>query len=303
MSLVLQIFDFVFVTDCENKQLNSQNKFIMRKSACSFAIVKNQKPNRMKEEKEKVEGAPIPSESTPPSARSRMMERMKTRHPDTEFADDDEDALYEAMNADMDADAEELSGLREREQKLVSMLENDPRTATFLASWMKGENPYVAMARIFGSDMFDLADDPEFADKMAEANKEYHERLAKSKNLEEEHKKNWSASMDMLDKLEDEGYPAEDLTYAIEKLGKIADDGSKGHFSEEDVLMVITAKNRDKDIEEARHEAEVKGRNAKIKEMKRNANSGDGVTALGGGTQSAPSNRDRGIFGLASEAR
>lgn len=257
----------------------------------------------MKDELEKVEGTPMPSESASPSARSRMMERMKTRHPDTEFADDDDDALYEAMNADMDADAEELSGLKEREQKLVDMFENDPRTATFLASWMKGENPYVAMARIFGSDMFDFAGDPDFADKMAEANKEYLDRLAKSKNLEEEHKKNWSASMDMLDKLEDEGIPAEDLTYAIQKLGEIADNGSEGRFSEEDVRMVIAAKNRDKDIEEARHEAEVKGRNAKIKEMKRSANSGDGVTALGGGTQSAMSNKDRGIFGLASQAR
>ena len=246
----------------------------------------------------------VPTVETPPSARSRMMDRLKKRHPDTEYAEDDEEALYSAMNADMDEDEKELNGLREREGKLVEMFEADPRTATFLAAWSKGENPYVAMARVFGSDMFDKADDPEFIQQMAEANEEYLNTLSHGKELNAMHEKNFSETMDLLDALEEEGVPAEDLSYAMQTLAQIVDDGIVGKYNRDNIMMVIAAKNKDKELEEARYEAEVKGRNAKIKEMKRSANKGDGVTMLGGGTQNnGASNRERGIFGLASEAR
>ena len=241
--------------------------------------------------------------AAPPSARSVAMERMRKRHPDTEYADDDDEALYSAMNADMDEDEAELNGLREREGKFVEMFEKDPRTTAFLASWAKGENPYVAMARVFGSELFEKADDPEFIQQMTEANEEYLNRLNKSKELDAEHDKNFEETMAIVNRLEEEGMSEDDVKYALETAAKIVDDGIVGLISEETLRMIVEAKNKEKDIEDARHEAEVKGRNAKITEMKRSAKSSDGVTQLGNSNQVGSGNRNRGIFGLASEAR
>lgn len=251
------------------------------------------------EEKKDVASADV----APPSARSVALERLRKRHPESEYSEDDDDALYGALNADMDEYESELEGLRGREQKLIDMFEKDHRTTAFLASWANGENPYVAMARVFGSELFEKADDPEFVEELSKANEEYLQRMNRSKELDEAWKQNFSETMDMVNRLEEEGVPEEDVQYALETMARIIDDGIVGKMSEEHLRMIISEKHKEQEIADARHEAEVKGRNAKIAEMKKSARGGDGVTSLGGSTKGNDTPRHRGIFGLASEAR
>ena len=70
------------------------------------------------------------------------------------------------------------------------MMSADPRSAQYLTDWANGEDPVVGLVRNFGAEIKDVLEDPEMQDKLAEANKEYVERVAKNKALEEEYSNN-----------------------------------------------------------------------------------------------------------------
>ena len=67
----------------------------------------------------------------------------------------------------------------------------------------------------------------------------------------------------------------------------------------------MKAINHDSDVEIAGHEGEVRGKNTKIEENLRKQKKGDGIPNIDGSNRRSGSqlNANRGIFGLAEEAR
>ena len=212
--------------------------------------------------------------------REMAIERMRERHPDAEWADDE--AVWGQAYDDYGAWSDEVSTYKEREGKFAELFTKDPRSAGFLMAWRDGDDPVVALVREFGSDIVGALGDPDRQEQIAEANKEYLERVAKNNELEEEYKKNLAESLENIDRVRDEqGYSEEDIDRAMALALKIADDAIRGIFTPETLGLALKAIDHDSDVARADAEGETRGRNAKIEERLRKPQ-GDGVSAIGG---------------------
>lgn len=184
------------------------------------------------------------------------------------------------------------------------MFATDPRATSFLMEWKDGSDPVVALVRTFGKDIVDAADDPARQEEIAKANREYIERVNKSKELDNEYETNLQESLQTLaDAQKQNGWSDEQIDNAFQQLFQIVDDAVMGKFSPETLQLVMNAQNYNQDIATAQQEGEVKGRNAKIEEKLRKAKSGDGTPQLNGKNgkvQRSPTQQS--IFALASQA-
>lgn len=232
------------------------------------------------------------------SKRDAMSERLKKKYPDQEFGDDE--ALFGRINDDYDDYDKQIDEYKGREQSFVEMFNADPRSAQFINNWRNGADPVVELTRQFGDAFREALDDPEKLDALAEANKEYLERVAKSKELVDQYEQNIDASIATLDQFQaDNGLTDEQADEVMDFLKNIFNDAIIGKFSRESMEMALKAINHDEDVASADADAEVRGRNAKINETLRKRQAGDGTSPLNGKSVkgSAPAGPDMGALG------
>ncbi len=243
---------------------------------------------------------PAPSQSK----REKFGERLKKKYPDREYADDE--ALFGQIDDDYADYDNQLNEYKEREGRMADLFAKDPKNAQFITDMAKGNDPWIAVLERLGIDgVTDLLNDPKKQAEYAEANKKYVERLAKEKSLEEEYEKNFAESMDLLEKIQKERQLGDEtVDAAMDLVMKIANEAIVGKFTEETISMALNAVNHDADVQNARTEGTVAGRNAKIDEQLRKPKSGDGQPNLAG-SNNAPTRKSigRSMFDLADEAR
>ena len=226
--------------------------------------------------------------------RELFAERLKSRYPDREFADDE--AMYGQAGEDYDAYENELSGYRERESKLEELFAKDPKNAQFLADMARGEDPWLVVIERLGTDgITELLNDPEKKAAYEEANKRYAERLAKEKEIEAEYDRNMEESQRVREEL-DAIHGVEAVDAALGVIDQMTKDAIMGKVTKEAVEMAMKIVNRDADLANARSEGEIAGRNAKIEERMRRQQTGDGMPQMGGATAPAPAPKKRGFF-------
>lgn len=239
------------------------------------------------------------------SRREQHLERLRKKYPEKKFEDDEE--IYGTISDDYDQYEQELGGYRDREKTLSDMFAADERSAQFLNDWRNGQDPVVGLVRTFGMEIKDVLDNPEMQDKIAEANKEYVERIAKSKKLDEEYDNNLDSTLETLRQFQSErGLSDEQIDAVMDFLLGVVRDGIMGKFSVETLDMACKAINHDADVATASEEGEVAGRNSKVVETLRKSNKGDGTLPLGGKNGhgvSAPKQKNQSIFALAAEAQ
>ncbi len=238
------------------------------------------------------------------SKRDLHLERMRKKYPDRRFEDDEE--IYGAISEDYDQYEHELEGYRGREKQLSDMFAADPRSAQFLTDMHRGEDPVLGLVRNFGIEIKDVLDDPEMQDKIAEANREFVERAAKSKKLDEEYEQNMEKTLDTLRAFQSEhGLSDKQIDDVVEFLLGVVQDGVMGKFETATLEMAMKALNYDADVAMAGEEGEIAGRNARITEKLRKSRQGDGTAPLGGknGSGAAAPDKGRSIFDLAAEAQ
>ena len=233
------------------------------------------------------------------SKKAKIKHRLKGKYPDIDV--ENEEVLYSKIDDDFDAFDSELEAYKSREKTFSDMFTSDPRSATFLMSWKNGGAPVVELVRQFGTDgLKEMIDDPEKLEEIAQANREYLDKVAESKAFEEEYKQNLAASLEAIGKVE--GDDAE-IDEAITWLFKVGRDASKGIVNPEDLRLAIKAMTFDRATADAEYQGEVRGRNAKIEEKMRSAE-GDGMPQLGSRTIPVRENRRaNSIFDLAEGAR
>ena len=238
------------------------------------------------------------------SKRDQFGERLKKKYPDREYADDE--ALFGQIDEDYANYDDQINQYREREQKFADMFTSDPRSAHFVTNWRNGEDPVVSFVRQFGTDIKDAIDDPERQEEIAAANKEFVERVAKEKELEETYQSNLAESLNYLNTFQSKnGLSDEQVDAVMKYLVDIVSDGIMGKFSPKSIEMALNAINHDADVANARTEGNVAGRNAKIKETLRKPQSGDGTPTLAGSNNTPTSQRRRpmNIFDYADAAK
>lgn len=209
--------------------------------------------------------------------RDLALERLKTRHPDTEYADDE--AIYGAINDDYDADQKSLQGYKDNEKAMADWMGSDPAAATFLQAMKAGKSPYAELIRTHGEDAIDYYSDPDNADEIANAQSEFLKNASDGKKLQEEYDKNMPASYAVFDKLE-EKYGEEAVNEAIDQCFQTMNNVVKGIFTEDMITAFIKAKNHDTDVADAAHEGEVRGKNTKHMKNLELRKKGDGTADL-----------------------
>lgn len=238
------------------------------------------------------------------SKRDQFGERLKKKYPDREYADDE--ALFGQIDDDYADYDNQLNQYRERESRLTDLLSKDPRSAQFITDMAKGNDPWIAVIERLGIDgVTDLMNDPSKQEAYAEANKKYVERLAKEKSLEEEYQKNFAESMSLLEQIQQERQLGDEtIDAAMDLIMRITNEAILGKFTAETIDMALNAVNHDADVQNARAEGTVAGRNAKIDEKLRKPTTGDGQPNLAG-SNNAPTRKSsqRSMFDLADEAR
>lgn len=213
--------------------------------------------------------------------RDMALERLKARHPDTDYADDE--AIYGAINDDYDADQKELEGYKNNEKALGDMFAKDPRSATFLQNWRSNGNPVSELVRTYGDEFIDYLTDPANADEIAAAQEDYLKKVADGNKLQEAYEQNMQQSLVVFDEFEKE-YGEETTNDIIGKLMAVANDVIQGKFTKDALEMFRLAANHDKDVSEAAHVGEVKGRNANIDKNLKLRKKSDGTADLEGKT-------------------
>lgn len=238
------------------------------------------------------------------SRRDQFGERLKKKYPDREYADDE--ALFGQINDDYDEYDNQLSGYKERESKLTDMFTNDPRSAQFITDMAHGKDPWASLINRIGIDgVKEMLDDPSKMDEFAASNKEYVERMAKEKGLEDEWEKNMKATLAMLEqKQQEKGLSDEQIDAAADLIKEITNDCVIGIIKPETLEMVLKALNHDADVTAASAEGEIRGKNTKAEAQLRKPKRGDGTPTLGGANNApAPSRQKGSIFEIADDAR
>jgi len=248
----------------------------------------------MNEEEKKIEEPQVAAEEPQPVGtpnKDKLKKRLTERYPDENL--DEDESMYGRIDADYDDYEGQLGKYRENEQKMVDLFNRDPRSARFLKEWADGGDPVIAIIRNYGSDIKDIIDDPEKIEEIAKANKEYVDRVAQEKGLEDEYEKNLEESLTLLENLQTErGLTDDDMEKVIAQLRDDANDVIMGRFTAEAVDRVLKAQNHDADVANAGYEGEVRGANKKIEDKLRKPKGGDGTPRLQGKNGAVTPNRE-----------
>lgn len=234
------------------------------------------------------------------TARQKALKRTRGRNASRSFADDDDEALFGAMNEDSEYDEQEMGRLRQRESDMDEFLRQNPRGASLLASMRRDGNPVGQLVEDYGEDMVASLSDPEVRKSVVEAEKRRLERIAKEKEFEEEATANLEKSKAARQELIDEGYDEAEVDNAIKEIIDRAVRNLMSDISREDIEGVLNLNNRESDMAEAENRGEIRGRNANIaNEMNKRKRQSDGLPSMGNnsGRQVKKEEEDSGALG------
>lgn len=219
-----------------------------------------------------------------PKGRAALRSRYSERHPDTNWSEADDDALADQAIADYDSLNERLKAHEDNDKKLTELFDKNPQSAGFLMGMANGEDFLVNLQKNFGEDIVAAMQDPEKLEELSKANKEYMQRAAKSKELQKQWETNMEATLQRLqDEQDANGLSDADVESGMDALEKVVSEYLNGDISTETLQLFLKGASHDADVEAARHNGEVEGRNAKINEQLRTRkNDTDGVPSLGG---------------------
>lgn len=215
------------------------------------------------------------------SRRDAALERLRSRYPDEMF--DDDEQIFGKINDDYDQYENELNGYKEREGAFSNLFTSDPRSARIMQGWRDGDDPAVALVRLYGTEIKEAIDDPQKQEAIAEANKEFMERVAQEKDYEQQYTSNLAVSLNDIEKKQAEkNLSDEEINKATEWIMSITTDAIMGKISPETIEFAIKAQNYDSAVAQADAEGEIRGKNTKVRETLRKPSRGDGTVHLDG---------------------
>ncbi len=229
-----------------------------------------------------------------------MMEELKTTGRSLE------ETVRELLAARLghEPDEDELSGagdylrrvvaenkrMSDEYERLFEMLERDPRLAVFFSEMMKGVPVRVALVK---SDIFDFA--PECGDDDWDAyQRELSEKRRKRHQYDmalEEHKRNCDCTAHTVARFYDEkNLSDEECDSFADYVERVFDDVIHGIIDRQTLERLWCGYTMEERLQEARDKGVLDGRNARIEELRRSAET-DGLPASSGGAATASAKR------------
>lgn len=203
------------------------------------------------------------------TSRDRLMDRYSKKYPDRDFAGEDSaTAIDDEIVAELEAFDAELEGYKAKDEKMKSLFNTDPRSGRFLVSWAAGGgNPIQYLLDIFGPEITEALESEEGRAKIVESTNKWLEKKAAEEEGVKERMANYEQSVNELSAFaQEKGLSDEQAAEVFEKVNQIAFDALDGKYTRESYEMAYNAMHYATDVESARKEGEVAGRNAKIEE-------------------------------------
>lgn len=202
----------------------------------------------------------------------KLRERYVSKNPEKEYGDGyASDALVADILAeleDYDARAGEFEENKAQSQKMVELFNRDPRSSRYLIALASGEgNPIDYLLDIYGPDLLDALQSEEGRAKVVESNNKWLEKKAEEESTMQGRMDNYEKSITTLAEFaKEKGLSDEQAVGIFEKVNQIGFDAIEGIYTRESFEMAYDAMHYSADVEQARKEGEVAGKNQKIEE-------------------------------------
>lgn len=214
--------------------------------------------------------------------RDQLVDRMRTRYPDRNFDVTDgtdgtagTNGLEQSIIDALTEDETRINEMTERQKtyddntgKLTALFNNSPRAAVFLNTLAASGDPSAAIYKAYGQDAYEAFRQGDASELIASIEAEDAKNRADNEQYEAEKEENIKASIQALDEWGNaKGLDEEQKVATFMRFYEILSDALVGKYATELYDMAWKADHYDEDVASARHEGEVTGRNAKIKEM------------------------------------
>lgn len=240
---------------------------------------------------------------TPTTRRDAVLGRLKKRHPDGNFADDD--SIFGTIDDDYgeaERNAQKMQEYEKNASAMVDMFYKNPRLAAFFNACKDGQDPIDFMIEHFGDDFRDALESEDGKARYGEKYQKWLDRVASEKKFEEESANNLDKTFETLDQFQQQhGLSDEQAADVFNKVHEIIVDGLMNIVKPETFEMALKAMNYDNDVKQAGDEGEIRGRNAKIEDKLRRKEAPADIpptlgTAAGGSVEPKPKNHKRNPF-------
>lgn len=231
------------------------------------------------------------------TSRDRLLNRYREKYKDDDFSSEGqlESRILEDLDV-FDAERARYDKLKEATDKMTDLFASDARSAALLNAWASGEDPIKFMLENFGDDFKAALESPEGQQAFLESHNKWLEKRAKDKELATQRDENFNKSMQVLEDWRTKNNLTEEQ--AVEVFMKIHQTGADvvdGIYTEDAFDMARKAMNYDNDINSAKVEGQIEGRNERIREMLReDARSASNPPTLGGQGAPAPESQTKG---------
>lgn len=207
------------------------------------------------------------------SKKDTLLEAHKGRHP--ELNAEDEDGFYGSLNDDYANYDNRISDLETQNNKykkdqddFLSAMNANENNAEFVDGMMNGKDWVETAVGIHGYDgLIEYLQSEEAREKYKAADAAHKEKIAKSKELDDEATANAEKTdAEIQQAIADGRFTQEQYDDAVSKLFDISDGLELNVCKPEWIEMVIKADNHDANVAKAREDGMVEGRNQGIEE-------------------------------------
>lgn len=272
-------------TEPENKETKEE------KPAENTAENKPETEEKAEEPKSEEAAAENNSENAEPNDTELVIAFGREEYPDEygegEYDDARVSALRKRILEDFKKTKSDLAAMAEKNKALFAFVDENPEFGEFLDKVKEGVSPELALLDIYGEEFLSAKDGSEERNKYMEAKN-------KKKADADEISKNLSESKEALPKiLEELGFPTDRIAEFEEFENKMWESLGKGKFDKDYYGAMIKAMDYDKNVNTAREQGRVEGRNEQIEE-KLNKEGGDGIpTSENGGGGKSPQTQEK----------
>jgi hypothetical protein len=241
-----------------------------------------EKSEPMQPEKAEETKPEEPAEETTEKPKHKFHERLLKAFPDRKYeSDDDYDtALTEHLDA--------LEGYKERgtkaNERLINVMDSEPAVGAMLRDMIQGATFRQALARHFDAADFEAQEgDPDF-EGWAQNAKERETALKKRREFEKTYAENLkNAESEIETWAKEAGHDEKTMAALFDQIDGVLDEFNSGKITKDLLVKMQRIFTYDKDIEKAREEGRIAGRNENItaKKDKQPDNQGDGIPRPG----------------------
>lgn len=250
-----------------------------------------EKPEVQEEVQAQVEAqsTKAPAEEAAPverKPRELLYERIRTSRPDANYDEDEEEYARQAMDI-LDELSKKGGAYDEMTQKLIAQFNRDPEEAEAFLEYLDGKPWAAALRRHKGDEVFNMKEGDEGWEDYVKAGKEREAQHAKNREALETYMRNANDSdVAMKEFLAESGLDEEGSKSFTELVTSIINDMSAGKVSKDTLSLLKRAVDYDKDMDGAREQGRVEGRNEKIEAEKKRMKGSGLPNANAGGSAS-----------------